>query len=391
MLGPILLSLLLGAQGAAPAGQVRSRPVLHVDVPAPTKDKPQSKLWYEGGTWWAWLPRKDGSSVWRRTAAGWVRQHEFDEKLRGLPGQADVWSRSGRTCAVLSGGVRLAVACLRWMPQRGEYEWLAPPVLVESGAGEAASIETATIAADGRGRLWIAYGRGRHMWVRTGIAERGSQWSDAIRVSEQPASGDDICAIASTPAGVLVMWSDQEHDAVYARRHENGKPAAEWQAVETVDAGGKTADDHISLAVSFGGIVYAATKNSRDTVGVPQLVLRIGGRDGRWSNHPYAMRTNDGEPSRPIVLLDQTQNRLHLLHTVYGRGPGRSAESVIVWQSTPAGRVELNSEAQVLIEADTRINDVTSMKSPPQDGVPWLVLASDAEGNVYEASIRTRR
>ena len=63
----LLAALLLGAALYA----AEDRPVLQVDTPYPTADKPQSKTWFAGGAWWALLPRKSGPSLWQRTGNGW--------------------------------------------------------------------------------------------------------------------------------------------------------------------------------------------------------------------------------------------------------------------------------------------------------------------------------
>jgi hypothetical protein len=95
-------------------GVPNSRPAFQVSVAHPTKDKPQSKLWFAHGSWWAWLPTRDGSSVWRRTEKGWLRQSSLDRALFGLPGQADVWAGQDAVRAVLVGEKRLVVAGLKW-------------------------------------------------------------------------------------------------------------------------------------------------------------------------------------------------------------------------------------------------------------------------------------
>jgi hypothetical protein len=88
--------------------EVVTKPVFKVDVASPTKDKPQSKLWFAHGSWWAWLPVRGGSGIWRRTASGWQRQTSLDEALRGFPGQADVLAESDEVTAVLVEEARLA-------------------------------------------------------------------------------------------------------------------------------------------------------------------------------------------------------------------------------------------------------------------------------------------
>ncbi len=337
-------------------------PIFTVDVPSPTADKPQSKVWFAHGSWWTWLPVKEGSSVWRREAAGqWARQTALDAPLRGLPGQADVWADEREACAVLVAERRLAFACLAW---RGAgYELARAPVPIEVEG----KLETATLARDGRGEWWIAYGLEREMWVR----RSGDAWKQAQRISAAPAAADDICAVVAVSGGIGVLWSDQAADTVWFRWRPDG--AEGWGAIEAIERGGKNADDHIRISVSADGRLLVAMKNSVDRLGAPQLVLRERARDGKWTSRPYAPRTESGEPSRPAVLLGGEPERMFLLHSRYAKG----GSEIVRWAD---GREE------VLIPGN-RVNDVTGPKARFPNGQPWIVLASDREGNVYEARL----
>ncbi len=337
-------------------------PVFSVDVSSPTADKPQSKIWFARGSWWAWLPVKDGSSVWRREAGGaWARQTELDAGLRGLPGQADVWADENEACAVLVAERRLAFRCLRWRGAGYEVNGKAAEIAVEG------KLETATLARDGRGEWWMAYGMGREMWVR----RSGQGWKNAEKVSATAAMKDDICGIVAVGGGVGVIWSDQAADTVWFRWRKDG--AKDWGAIEAIERGGKNADDHIRASVSADGRLLVAMKNSVDAMGAPQLVIRERGKYGRWKSTPYAPRTSAGEPSRPAVLLGGKPEQMILLHSRYLRG----GSEIVRWVD---GREEL-------VIPGARVNDVTGPKARLPEGQVWIVLASDRAGNVYEARL----
>jgi hypothetical protein len=358
-----------------------ARPVMRLNVPDPTRDKPQSKLWFARGSWWAWLPVRRGSGIWRRTENGWQQDAALEARLRGLPGQADVWAEGDHVRAVLVEPRRLAVVGLTYDAALQRYRLTGAVVEFAMPEGVAGpGLETATIARDGRGRWWIAYGWRRHMWVRASHDPESPAWTEPVAISPQPASDDDICAIAALPGGVGVIWSNQAIDTVYFRRHNNDAAPETWAEPEVVDRGNRTADDHLHTAVAGDGTLYVATKNSLDRVGHPQLVLRIRRPRGGWENHPYAPRTERSEPSRPAVVLGGEPERYFLFHSVYGREQGEP-RSWIVWQS------RLDEVACPFIAAGTRINNVTTCKSRLPAGHPWIVLASDHQGNVYEGTI----
>lgn len=384
-----LLAALAMVFSQASVAKALAQPVIQVDVANPTKDKPQSKLWYAHGTWWAWLPVKDGSGIWKRGSEGWRRQTNLDNALKGLPGQADVWADRDTATAVLVQPDRLAVVSLRWSGAEQRYEIAAPPATLRTPPleGGESGIETASIARDGRGRWWIAYNWRREMFLRHSTGKAVNEWSKPIAISTMKADADDICAIVALPGSVAVVWSDQDHDAIYFRQHDDSAPPETWKPIETAASGGHTADDHLNTVVAEDGTLYIATKNSVDELGKPQLVLRIRDPKGNWTNIPYATWTNAGWPSRPIVLLGSGSQRLFLIHTLYRKDGAVPRQDVIVWQTSDRHPIDLSSAATLLLDSGGRLNDATSSKAPLPAGQPWIVLASDSDGRVFEAPL----
>jgi hypothetical protein len=146
-----------------------------------------------------------------------------------------------------------------------------------------------------------------------------------------------------------------------------------------VDRGDRTADDHLNAAVARDGTLYVATKNSVDRVGCPQLVLRVRSPQGRWRNYPYALRTAEWQPSRPIVCWGAIR-RASCSSTPLSHGPARAAQSVIGWQVSDPTRLDLSAAARTLIDAGTHVNNVTGSKARLPLGQPWIVLAPTRKG-----------
>lgn len=367
------------------------QPAFKVDVGNPTADKPQSKLWFANDSWWAWLPTRDGSSVWRRTAAGWRRVESLDEPLRGLRGRADIWHSGETVRAVLVDGRRLDVVTLRYSKESG-YQLVGTPVQFEPhGGGQSDVIETATIASDSRGRWWIAYPWQRRMWVRATRNVNATEWTEPIAVSDET-DADDLCALMQLPKGVGLAWSNQATDTMNFRLHQDDAEAEYWEPLEEIERGSHNADDHINAKVTSDGAVLLATKNSVDRIGEAQLVLRVRHPNGRWESIPYARREPTAEPSRPMLLLSVDRPDLVLLHTLYGRSsdPQQKPRNTIVWQTASLAslnREKLGAAARILINPGAAVNNVTGCKAPLPTGIPWIVLASDVEGNIYEGQI----
>lgn len=381
------LVVLAAAPAASPAadGPV-TRPAFQVDSPFPTADKPQSKLWHAAGSWWALLPRAEGPSLWQRTAAGWREHADVAARLRGVPGRGDVWADGDEATVVTVADRMLAVLRVRTAPAGGP---VAAEVLARLGTPVSDTIETATLGRDGQGHWWIvAPVAGR---VFAWHSADGRAWSGAMSL----AGGlhvDDIALVTPSPGGVAAIWSDQKGATVKSRLHRDGAPPGQWEKPVTIAEGNDTADDHLDAAYEADGTLWLATKNSVDRAGAPQLVLRVGRPGGGWSNHDYAPLTDTDGPTRPAVIATPTPGEVLLGHVVYdGRRPRRDH---VVFGRVDLRRPEILVGARTVIAPEdpkARVNDITGPKAAfPVQG-PWIVLASDAEGRVYEADLRTDR
>ncbi len=395
---------------AAPLRAATTQASFQLDVPYPTTDKPQSKLWFAHDAWWALLPSKDGPTLWERGAQGWHEHPAMREKLRGKPGRADVWSdRDGVTAISVAHD---ALAVLRLEPVASPALTWRASCLAEWRMPNRDAIETVTIARDRTGRWWIAApiteastaaapvpkDAKKKTQPKQGVPRNVVVWSSPDAIAWQQLdplatgiSGDDICTVAAIPGGVAVIWSDQNRDNVMARVHLDGRDPSRWEPPEIIAAGGKTADDHLHAALAADGTLWLATKNSVDQVGTAQLVLRVRSPAGQWENLPYAPRSPGLEPSRPVVITTLDPSAVLLGHTVYNTRERSSGQ--IVFGRVERSHPKIIPGAVAVIAPDSelrsRINDVTTPKAPFPANAPWIVLASDAAGRVFEADLRS--
>jgi len=403
---PVIIRLMLAGLLAVAWGSVvlgvTTQPVFQVDYRAPTADKPQSKLWFAHDTWWALLPTATGPSLWQRSPAGWNEHGAVRQAFAGLPGRCDVWfDRDGATTVGVAQD-RIAVFRLHsdgktpvtWQPER-LAEWTVPTI---------SPLETATIARDATGAWWVAAPvtpadvprvvpkAGGKATVPRAImvwhSADGRTWTPLPPLATG-IGGDDICLLTAMVGGVGVAWSDQNRDEVVFRLHRDGCPPGEWEPAEIVAAGGFTADDHLNAAFA-GGRLWLATKNSVDTNGRPQLVLRARSPAGAWLNFPYAPKTAVATPSRPVAIATPEGRALLLGHTVYGSDD--ATPDSIAFGLIGVDAAAVAPAMTTVIAPDpalkAHVNDVTGPKAAFPVSGPWIVLASDAEGRVYEADLR---
>jgi hypothetical protein len=364
-----------------------ARPVFRIDLPNPTADKPQSKVWFFRDSWWACLPTLSGNQIWKRSSAGWTPIDDVDSPVRGQFGHGDVYAVQDRAHIVLVSGQALTVVVMDYDEQRAGYVQVAPPTtwpVPTSG-----SIETATITKDATGCLWVAYDFQQSVWVRASKGPAGAAWTAPILLGSGT-SQDDICTITRLHGGIGVIWSNQHKESVLFRFHRNDDSPQEWRQTQIVAQGGRTADDHLNCAVTDDGTLYVATKTSFDQLNRPLLSLRQRLPSGQWQSHPYARLTPNAEPTRPIVMVSSRPKRLVLCHTLYGTGKRNAGVNSINGMICRHPDPDLRSNGVELIQGIPQVNNVTGCKSSLPVNVPAVILASDRQGNVYEAVIDVR-
>ena len=342
-----------------------------------TGEKPQSKAWKYANTWWSVFPNGSGTWVWRLDNTTWTPVLRINTHTTG---KADVLLVGNVTHVLIydgSGGTRLA--SLQYVSGApGTYQlWsqrTSVPIIPLSGG-----VEIATIAMDGAGRMWLASDADSTIEVRYSDAPYGT-WSAPITLGSGT-STDDICDITTLPNGsVGVIWSNQRTERFAFRTHAAGASPSVWTAAESpasqsaLNVGAGFADDHMSLAVTSNGTVYAAVKTSYDTSGHPVIGLLVRRQTGLWDNF-YPVDTDLGA-TRPIVVVNEAQN---VLMVVYRNG----AHEIVYRQATLSNPGSFGSR-KVLIRGG--VNNVSSTRqSLDSDGV---FLAADYPADNVVRSVR---
>lgn len=365
-------------------------PIANVRIKDATKDKPQSKLWFAHQTWFALLPSDKGLQLWKRSDAGWNTNSKFNRHLKELAAQVDVFVAEDTLYVVGVADRQLDVFSIQ-MKGADLDDWQVN-VLNRLQLPKSKDVETATIVKDNSGVLWVAALLGDEVTVLH--SNNGTDWPTPVILANHIGK-DDICTLVKEATGVRVIWSDQPTESVQNRFHENGKTPEDWQAVEFVEKGHKTADDHLNTAITPNGTIWLTSKNSLDELGKPQFVLRVKETDSEWKNYPYCNLQSWLHPSRPAIFSVENSNRLVLnAYTMYHSGnPHLGSIYVGVIDTTTT---EILTQEIPVIQPDTshwkpgnRINNVTGPKDPFPAQAPWIILASDNEGNIYEADLST--
>jgi PKD repeat protein len=364
---------------------------------APTGSKPESKLWWNDGFWWA--------SMWA-TGGGFhiFRLDTLTQKWSdtGVP----IDTRAGTRADTLWDGTHLYVAShvFSESPSSGFpsrlYRYSYNPLLktYSLDPGFPVSInnyktETLVIDKDSTGKLWATWTQGSQVMMNrttTGDAAWGAPFVLPVSGATKLSSDDISSVVAFGGNKIGVMWSSQTSSAMYFAVHADGQADATWQQSRTAIAGPNYADDHINLKSlqAVGGRVFAAVKTSLDDVpnpspNAPQIMLLS--RDpatGDWSSAVFG-RIGDHH-TRPIVMIDETNRVLHMFATAPVTG------GTIYEKTSPLDSISFPSGqgTPVIRDATTvNVNNATSTKQNVTSRTGIVVLASNdsSSGSYWHA------
>ncbi|WP_307089160.1 hypothetical protein [Arthrobacter sp. B2I5] len=382
---------------------------------AATEEKPQSKLWWNDGSWWA--------DMWT-TGSGW-RIYKLDRSLEkwmdtGVP----IDSRPNTLGDTLWDGTHLyiashvvttstenaPVASLPNQPARlYRYSYANGKYTLDSGFPTTItsdSSETMTIDRDSTGAIWATWthvtgdataGYTNSVMVNNS-APGGTNWGTptVLPVSNVHPTPDDISAVvAFGKKQVGVMWSDQSTGSVWWATHTDGQPAGSWKAQPAVQGKG-IADDHLnlkSLQADSAGRVFAAVKTSLDETAtdktLPQLQLLVF-KPGTGSFSRSTISTLADCQTRPQIVLDPENNKVHAFQT----GPATSVSgcpytgvSGAIYEKTADmdNPVFASGRGTPVIQdgSSLNMNNVSTSKQPVNRSTGIVALATDDVAKRY--------
>jgi hypothetical protein len=333
-LGASIASLAVSFAGVAPAHAAVGVPVTYeghsysTSVVRPSADKPQSKLWFTGGSWWALMVSAADSVVhiyellpnhsWRDTGI------VVDNRLNST-GDA-LWDEGTRTLVVASRHGKTPMKVNKFVFDATKRTWSQVsgfPVTVPTVGGS----ESATIDKDSLGRLWVTWTRQSRVWVAHSDVSH-LNWTGGFqpKVPDVVIKADDLSALIAFNGQIGVLWSDQQSHAFRFAVHQDRDPDDVWR-METALAGTNLADDHINLkqlSSDGSGRLFAAIKTSQDNAGPSAMLVgvlvRVPRADGTgsWSVVPAGTVADDH--TRPLLMIDQTNSELYFFATAPVQG-----------------------------------------------------------------------
>jgi hypothetical protein len=300
---------------------------------SPTTSKPESKLWFNDGSWWASMAAQVAvgdsdyhifklvGNTWTDTGVVIDQRDSTRQDVLSVGNTLFVSSHKFQETTTFSAATDNEMRLYRFTYNGTTYQPNADfPVPIDSQRSEALVIDRA--ADDKLWATWVQQNgpSGAHLVYyshTTGDCSTAATcaWTARAQVPGSSAvSADDISALVRFGSEIGVMWSDQTvGDEGMKFAHVN--TALTWSSVEVATPPGpKQADDHINMKAN-GNAVYVAmkTKFISKTALNPQTRLLVRDAAGVWTGHTISYSPD--QRTRPIVLLDPANNAIHVFET----------------------------------------------------------------------------
>ncbi len=384
----------------------------------PTSDKPQSKLWWNDGSWWAYMwVTNSGWHIERldRGVHQWVDTGVLVDPRSNTLGDT-LWD--GQHLYIASQVAAVSTDSSPTLSKSGNkaklyrYSYGGGRYTLDSGfptiIGDY-STESLTIDEDSTGRLWATWTQvsgdstaGYTSTVYVNVSSvGGTSWQTpfVMPTSDPYASADDIAAVVAFQRSKIgVMWSDQSTGTVWWAWRNDGTSFTDpssWHAAPAI-RGPNQADDHLNLKTlqaDTSGRVFASVKTSLDGTGAPksspQLLLLVY-KPGTGSFSSTTISTLADCETRPQVVLNSATKQVNVFTTgpstsvsgcpyagypgaIYRKTTSMDNPSFAAGRGTPV--IQDGSSANV--------NNVTSSKQPVDATTGTVVLASNNSTKQY--------
>jgi trimeric autotransporter adhesin len=353
---------------------------------SPTGEKPESKLWWNDGIWWAsmWSQSAAAYHIFRLNTANqsWVDTGTVLDN-RASSHADTLWDASASKLYVASH--IFSTGSSSGSPARlYRYSYNAETDSYSLDSGFPVQIgnyktEALTIAKDSTGQLWATWKQGTTFVVNASVcnpgcndAVWGAPFTPSVPGTKTTFNSDDNAAVIAFAGQVGVFWSNQTNGTDYFAVHADSNADTAWSG-ETALSGSHLADDHMNLKTDSSGRVYAVVKTGRDVSTDPLVLLLVRSPSGIWTSTTVGLKGD--HHTRAIVELDEVGQTIHVFATSPESGGS------IYEKTSPMGSIAFPAGKGTIVmkNADGELNNATSTKQNVSPATGLVVLASGSQ------------
>ncbi|MCX7590618.1 MAG: hypothetical protein N2255_03210 [Kiritimatiellae bacterium] len=338
-----------------------------IPISGVTAHKPQSKLWFDHGTWWAALPNEKGVWVWRFSDGRFEPQEKPGPLLgTGTNSVCDVVAKKGTAFILADQPGEVPVFLLQFSD--GAYR-VAPGYPVRLAYPDAAAVMTCDL--DSKGKLWVGYvnNTSQEVVVHVLSSENPAGGFSSPQVIAKLSGRGDIAAVVAFGGHIGMMWSDQKTGRFLFRARPDHAPIDQWGPEEVVESGPGVANDHIHLSAAPDGNLWAVTKAQTSAKSaVAHITLRRRNREGKWDRiirvaPPGQART------RPTLVLSGDGQTAYVIYS------GKLEKPVPIYlRRVSLADGKMGPEVE-LLKAPYSLNNATVSKRPIDSTTGLMVVA----------------
>lgn len=314
---PFYIDSVAEGEGSLPELEIDSLPGLSVSTG--TGYKAQSKVWQHDGMWWAAVGGS-GTRIWRLDGTKWTSVLT----LSSTAYRTDVKSDGDLVHVLLfPDGPATKLATAEYVPATKTYKlWSERPQLVDIPLKS--GVRIATLDIDSTGRMWISADSVSTIDLFYSDPETNySDWRGPVTIGTGVQDGDISVVTTLRNGSIGVLWSNQAIDRFLFREHRDlnnsgqRNDAADWEPLEIVageaalKVGNGMADDHLNVAVSADGTLYAGVKTGYDNQSYTEIGALVRRPNGTWDPKLYHVSYSG---TRPIIVLNDKLDQLMVLY-----------------------------------------------------------------------------
>ncbi|MDH2443028.1 DNRLRE domain-containing protein [Amnibacterium sp. CER49] len=421
--GALIAGGLVATPATAATGDLgfKDQSYLGATYPA-TSDKPQSKLWFTGGYWFADM-FDTVSKTWHifrldRPTEKWIDTGtKIDSRVNTL-GDA-LWD--GTHLYIASHVVAYSTDTAPKPSVSGapayltRYTFNAATSSFTPDTGFPKTIttqssESMTIDEDSTGTIWATWtqvsgnatsGYTNAVYLNNGTSG-GTTWGTpfVVPVTGSNPSPDDISSVVKYGGNKIgLMWSNELTQSVYFASHTDGATRTTWTGGPIPGlTGSHSADDHLNLKSIVGdsaGRIFAAVKTSADASSTrkptdPLLVLVEYTPASGWIKSTIATLADCN--TRPQVMLDTQHSIIHVLSSAPTGTSCASTNAQTIYDKTASftnpvfatghGTPIIRSAAETSTTTEY-MNNATTTKQSVNGNTGLIVLAGDTSTKTY--------
>jgi hypothetical protein len=336
-----------------------------------TSDKPQSKLWYNDGTWWTAIDGLAKLSIYQLSGGTWTNKLDLQAALS--PG-----AKGNGTSDALWDGTNLFLAAfdsvttnIYKLTYNSTAHTYAPVAGFPIALTMRPNAKSLVIDEDSTGRLWATYQGQGQIWVTYTTTADHKTWAPQLSIAAGLKTYDAATVVAFGGDKIGVAYTDEVANRLCFRVHRDTDAPGVWQPREVIRSGFGTVDNHLNAKADPSGRVFLAVKDYYNHIYVTRR-----NTDGSWT---VALGANGLDcATRPVIQLDPSLDRIYLFYTRW-EGCISLGAHVIEEREADLDNLVFSLPTVVASATNVAMNDVTGCKQMLPPGCMLIACAGSAK------------